>query len=189
MAESQPLSSALDRPHGLRWHHLEEAVSVRGVKAEVAKVNGFNAKLAVIITSLVGSMWCAYAFCIIALLSLPAILRGTGWVPDGTFPHWMTSVGLIAIVAWVAQTFIQLVLLSVIMVGQSVQGAASDARAVHTYEDTERLLDLLDIRTEGGLKSVLDRIDALEASSKVVVTKPARRVATTKKVVGTKESK
>ena len=142
-------------------HHLKNVVGIRGVKSEMAKVDGFNSKVAVAITGIVGSMWCAYAFCFIALLSLPAIVTQTGWVPKGTFPLWLTSIGLIAIVAWVAQTFIQLVLLSVIMVGQSVQGAASDARAVHTFDDTERLLDLLDEHTEGGIKAVLDAVNAL----------------------------
>ena len=40
-------------------------------------------------------------------------------------------------VAWVAQSFLQFVLLSVIMVGHSVQSTASDARAVKTFEDTK----------------------------------------------------
>jgi hypothetical protein len=51
-------------------------------------------------------MWCAYAFALLALLSLPAAIR---------------SGDLIIIVAWIAQTFLQLVLLSIIMVGQEVQ--------------------------------------------------------------------
>jgi hypothetical protein len=49
-------------------------------------------------------MWCAYAFALFDLISLPAAIRG----------------GAVAIVSWVAQTFLQLVLLSVIMVGQNV---------------------------------------------------------------------
>ena len=43
---------------------------------------------------------------------------------------------LIALVSWIAQTYIQLVLLSVIIVGQNIQSAASDARAAKTFEDT-----------------------------------------------------
>lgn len=71
----------------------------------------FNQKIAEKITSAVSTMWCAYIFAAIALVSLPAALR-TG--------------DPIVIVAWVAQTFLQLVLLSIIMVGQS---ASSDAVA------------------------------------------------------------
>ena len=46
--------------------------------------------------------------------------------------------------AWVAQTFLQLVLLSVIMVGQKVAAAASDKQALQTYKDTEALLKIQD---------------------------------------------
>ena len=48
-------------------------------------------------------MWAAYLFAGIALLSLPAALR---------------SGETLVIVDWIAQTFLQLVLLSIIMVGQ-----------------------------------------------------------------------
>ena len=36
----------------------------------MAEVDGVNAKIAVLITRLVGSMWCAYVFAIIAFLGL-----------------------------------------------------------------------------------------------------------------------
>ncbi|CAG4913877.1 unnamed protein product, partial [Acidithrix sp. C25] len=72
----------------------------------------------------VGSMWCAYAFGLFDLLSLPSAMR----------------TGIQAIVAWVAQTFLQLVLLSIIMVGQNLQSAASDRRAEQTYNDAEMIL-------------------------------------------------
>jgi len=68
----------------------------------MSKINDFNTKLAARITSGVATMWCAYAFAAIALVSLPSALK---------------SGDLITIVAWVAQTFLQLVLLSIIMVG------------------------------------------------------------------------
>jgi hypothetical protein len=84
----------------------------------------FNAALAVRITNAVGSMWCAYVFTIIALIGLPMALR-----PGGE-----------GIIAWIAQTFLQLVLLSVIIVGQNVQAAASDKRAENTYNDAEAIL-------------------------------------------------
>ncbi len=150
-------------------HHLAQAVGIRGTRAEVAKVNGVNAKIAVFLTNIVGSMWCAYVFCLIALTSLPAILTGTGWIPKGTFPSWLISVSLIAIVAWAAQTFIQLVLLSVIMVGQGVQSKASDARAEQTFDDTVKILDALDVHTDGGLKAILDRLTAQETTLHQVV--------------------
>ncbi|CAM2186052.1 DUF1003 domain-containing protein [Paraburkholderia sacchari] len=89
---------------------------------------GLNGKIAVAITNVVGTMWCAYAFAAIALVSLPSAIQS----------------GVSALVAWLAQTFLQLVLLSVIMVGQKVAAAASDKQALQTYKDAEALLKLQD---------------------------------------------
>ena len=89
---------------------------------------GFNGWLAVQITKIVGSMWCAYAFAILALISLPAAIQQ----------------GTVAIVSWISQTFLQLVLLSVIMVGQQVLAKASDKQAQQTYNDAEAVLQLTD---------------------------------------------
>ena len=79
----------------------------------------FNTFIAVKITKTVGSMWCAYVFALIAIISLPAAIN---------------SHDPIIIVAWVAQTFLQLVLLPIIIVGQNVQAAASDARAESDHD-------------------------------------------------------
>jgi hypothetical protein len=87
-------------------------------------INRFNTKVALIVTSVVGSMWCAYAFALFDLISLPSAIRN----------------GPSAVVTWVAQTFLQLVLLSVIMVGQNVQAAAADKRAEATFHDASAAL-------------------------------------------------
>lgn len=116
------------------------------IKKAVSEVEGFNAKFAVLITRGVGTMACAYVFAAIALVGLPAALK-----PGGE-----------GIVSWIAQTFLQLVLLSIIMVGQSVQAVASDARANKEFQDTEIVMDRLDENTAGGIRTVLDRLDALE---------------------------
>jgi hypothetical protein len=97
-------------------------------KATGDKPGGFNNWLAVKITNVVGTMWCAYAFMLIALISLPDALRG----------------GRSQLIAWIAQTFLQLVLLSIIMVGQKVAAAASDRQALQTYQDAEALLQISD---------------------------------------------
>lgn len=89
---------------------------------------GFNGRVAMIITNGVGTMWCAYAFALLALVSLPAAITG----------------GTATLIAWIAQTFLQLVLLSVIMVGQKVAAAASDKQALQTYKDAEALLKIQD---------------------------------------------
>lgn len=125
------------------------------------EVQGFNAKLAVLITSAVGTMACAYLFTLIALVSLPAILIEAGAITKSDVPTFLTKPGLILIVSWVAQTFIQLVLLSIIMVGQDVQSKASDARAERTFKDAEALLDAVNLQTKGGLTEVLEAVKAL----------------------------
>ena len=82
------------------------------------KINDFNANLAARITTGVATMWCAYAFAIVALISLPAAIK---------------SGDLITIVSWVAQTFLQLVLLSIIMVGQNVASASVEQKITETH--------------------------------------------------------
>jgi hypothetical protein len=102
----------------------------------VREVEGFNAKLALIITRSVGTMACAYLFSLLALVSLPAILIQAGVLTKSDVPTFFTKPGLILIVAWIAQTFLQLVLLSIILVGQSVQSAASDVRSAKEFAST-----------------------------------------------------
>jgi hypothetical protein len=106
-----------------------EVVHPNMLKKEEQGISKFNTSLALKITNGVGSMWTAYIFSILALVSLPAILTQGHFVPAGTFPKWLISVSLIALVAWIAQTFIQLVLLPIIMVGQNVIQAQNDAKA------------------------------------------------------------
>ena len=113
----------------------------------------FNKSLAVKITAMVGTMTCSYIFAAIAFFGLPPAL-GLTFIPAK----------VAAIVLWVSSEFIQLVLLAVIMVGQDVQSKAADVRAEKTFEDTERLLSLLDVHTEGGLKILLDAINSLKAA-------------------------
>ena len=123
----------------------------------------FNKRVAIGVTNKVGSMWCAYLFTVLALFSLPAVVSNFRAF-RGAFPGWLIRASIIALVAWVAQTFIQLVLLPIIMVGQNVQAEASDARAAKTFADTETIVDRLDTKTQGGLAEVLAAIADLKAS-------------------------
>jgi len=84
----------------------------------MSKISIFNTKLAAKITSGVATMWCAYAFAGIALISLPSALK---------------SGSAITIVGWVAQTFLQLVLLSIIMVGQNVASSSVEQKITETH--------------------------------------------------------
>ena len=97
-----------------------------GVHTIARELSGFNGKFAVLITNGVGTMWCAYIFAALALISLPDAIKA----------------GTAALIAWIAQTFLQLVLLSIIMVGQKVAAAASDKQAYQTYKDAEALLEI-----------------------------------------------
>lgn len=122
----------------------------------------FNKKLALLITKRVGTMTCAYFFSLLAFVSLPAILTTAFHLH--AFPAWMVSAGLVLLVSWIAQTYIQLVLLSVIMVGQDVASQASDARAAKTFEDTEIIVDRLDVHTQGGIADIEKHLTSLDAA-------------------------
>ena len=90
----------------------------------------FNNKLALLLTTLVSTMWCAYFFTALALISFPAALAG----------------GVATMISWIAQTFLQLVLLSVIMVGQDVQSKKAERRAAQDHAMiTEQLKEIKEI--------------------------------------------
>ena len=80
-------------------------------------IGRFNSWLAVHITKAVGTMWAAYLFVLISLVSFPQALHA--------FLTGDTYVGI----AWLSQSFLQLVLLPIIIVGQNVISASQDARA------------------------------------------------------------
>lgn len=88
-------------------------------------VGRFNAKVGLKITIIVGTMWAAYLFTVLALISAPAAFA---------------SGDKLIVVAWIAQTFLQLVLLPIIIVGQNVQANAADARSQATYDDASAVL-------------------------------------------------
>lgn len=131
-------------------HLVKSLEEIRARRKPVVNINEkhkdgltLNDKIAIFLTSKVGSMWCAYAFTILALISLPVAL----------------SLGVGAIIAWTAQTFIQLVLLPVIMVGQNVQSAHSELRAEQDFqinkkaeEEIETILQHLENQNELMLK-------------------------------------
>lgn len=87
---------------------------------------GLNGRIGLFITTIVGTMECAYVFCIIAAVGGYAIVAGN------------QTLNLVVIL--ISQTFLQLVLLPVIIVGQNIQGRAADQRAVETYKDAEAIL-------------------------------------------------
>ena len=98
---------------------LVQSKDVHGQVHGIGSVGKFNTWLALKITGSVGTMWAAYAFALLTIISLPAAIA---------------SRSPIIIVAWIAQTFLQLVLLPIIIVGQNVIQAANDARAEADHE-------------------------------------------------------
>jgi hypothetical protein len=98
--------------------HHPRLVTVKDVRAGMHgshAMGRFNNRLAVLITKSVGTMWCAYIFTLIAIGGGVAVLTNNAF---------LTAVSVL-----VSQTFLQLVLLPVIIVGQNVISAAQDARA------------------------------------------------------------
>jgi hypothetical protein len=116
-------------------HHLAAAVklSPAAIRREMAQVEGFNAKAAVLITRGVGTMACAYLFAALAISGFPAAMAKGG----------------IGFSNWLAEEFLQLVLLSIIMVGQIVLAKASDARAEQQLADTAAILDEVKALSQG----------------------------------------
>jgi hypothetical protein len=92
------------------------------IKRDVKAADSFNAKVAVVLTRVVGTMWAFWVFNGIALVSLPSAIH-TGQ--------------LTVLINWISSNWIQLILLPALMVGQNLQNVAADARAAKTFEDIE----------------------------------------------------
>ena len=112
-------------PHSDSAPYRADTIRTTPLSASAPWFGRFNRTLSVKITKAVGTMWCAYAFALLAFVSLPSAIR---------------SGNLVTLVSWISQTFLQLVLLSIIIVGQNVLGAAADMRAEATYQDADAVL-------------------------------------------------
>ncbi|MGZ4918356.1 MAG: hypothetical protein ACXV5E_08125 [Halobacteriota archaeon] len=91
-------------------------------KAE-QKAAGANTRIAVGLTKRVGTMWTAYAFAALAVVGLMAIVG-------------VLSPVVALLVVWISQTFLQLTLLPIIMVGQNVLGRKSELQADEQFNTT-----------------------------------------------------
>ena len=161
-----PTAPAGHQPRfGFTRHGLAVHAHVADHHPDATPYQRFNKRVAMALTGGVGTMTCFWLFCCLSLCSLPAVLSGFS-VFHGAFPDWLIRASIIALVAWVAQTLIQLVLLPALMVGQSLQNEAADARSAKTFEDVERVVDLLRLDTEGGLKDLYDKLHAELAARK-----------------------
>jgi len=103
-------------------------------------------------------MWAAYLFTILALFALPsAIHQGTYYV-----------------IVWLSSSFLQLVLLPIIIVGQNIQSAASDKRAEYTYKDAESVLSEAEeiqkhlLNQDEAIDGIIARLETLVADVKEI---------------------
>ena len=132
--------------------HIEDRKYTGPTKVKDGSV-GINGTIAIWLTRVVGTMWCAYLFAVLALLVLPDAIHG----------------GLLTLIQWVSQTFIQLVMLSVIMVGQNLLGKASDERADMTYKDADATFHEAKeiqnhlLKQDEAIQAILDRLEKREA--------------------------
>ena len=113
----------------------------------------FNARFGLRITLVVGTMWMAYLFTIIALFALPdAIKQGTYFI-----------------IVWLSSSFLQLVLLPIIIVGQNIQARAADKRSEDTYKDAEAVLKESEeiqkhlLAQDIAISNIIDTLEALMA--------------------------
>ena len=124
----------LDDPHGAALkaaiasptEHVPRLVTSRRVRERMhhGRLAGrFNNWLGVLITRSVGTMWAAYVFALIALVSLPSNIHSKQ-----------------LFILWLSSSFLQLVLLPIIIVGQNIQATAADKRAEATYKDASAVL-------------------------------------------------
>lgn len=134
----------------LRQGHPVKTTELREARAGNA-LSRFNARFGLRVTLVVGTMWCAYLFTVIALFALPSAIK------QGTY----------FIVVWLSSSFLQLVLLPIIIVGQNIQAAASDKRAEETYKDAEAVLKEAEeiqkhlLAQDEVITGILERLQAL----------------------------
>ena len=141
-AHQRAMDEARKTPLLFTPRHIRNVEIQRQVHGTTA-IGGFNAAVAVLVTKVVGTMYCAYAFTLIALVALPAALaQGSPTV----------------LVNWLSSNFLQLVLLPIILVGQSVISKAQDARAEADHETLTALHELskLQIDILHGQNEILD---------------------------------
>ncbi len=78
--EETPHRRESDRAQARAAQHVPRLVQSREVHADVhgsSVLGQFNSRLAVLITTSVGTMWAAYAFALLALISFPQALMAS----------------------------------------------------------------------------------------------------------------
>ena len=123
---------------------------------------GLNGRIGAAITRRVGTMWAVYLAFVFMVSWM--VLAGFAWGPLHNIDPYPFAFLLFL------GNIVQLLLMFVIMVGQQVLGAASDKRAVVTYQDAEAILhECLQMQEhltaqDSALERTLQRLEHLEAS-------------------------
>ena len=148
--------SALPTMGRIRWARTEDSART------LNDMRRFNSWLADKITAAVGTMWTGYLFAALALISLPAAIA---------------SHDRLVIVAWIAQTFLQLVLLPIIMVGQTIQGKSTEVQINETHRASLAEFELARTARASHTEELADLRAILESlhlhATGVAFTKPA----------------
>ena len=146
--DAVPDQTAPAAPRERPWHVPLPRAARKVTKADVVRRQNLNMRLAIAVTTAVGTMWAFYVFALFEF----------GWM------SWQSSGQLLVIHDPYPFAFllflgniVQLLLMPLIMVGQNVQSAHADARAEADFEvnqkaeaEIEKLLEglrLVDQRT------------------------------------------
>ena len=137
MAETahDELHPAMDRSGALEHVRSHRARPPRKVSPEqiqrdihgASAIGRFNNRVALLVTQVVGTMWAAYIFTLVALVSLPKAIEA------------LQQNDTLSFISWLSTSFLQLVLLPIIIVGQKVISAHQDARADTDHETLTQL--------------------------------------------------
>lgn len=123
------------------------------------KLATFNERLAVALTRSVSTMACAYLFAILAIIGFPGFHASPAQY-----------------VQWLSQTFIQLVMLSILAVGQSILGKHQELQSQEQYN--------MAVKTTHEIDQIVQHMDAQDKAIQQILFLVAReQVSTVGKVV------
>jgi hypothetical protein len=149
------------KPRNVNHAHKEEQANA-----------GLNQRIAVAITKMTGTMFCAYIFALLALLGFPAL---------SVFFSPLVAVYIV----WVSQTFIQLCMLPILSVGQSVLGRKAELQADEqfattqkSFHDIEQIMCHLDAQD----KELIRQSKLIEDQNKLILQLLERKKRTPRKV-------
>lgn len=119
-----------------------------------------NKRIALWMFKNVGSMTAFWITLFLCLCAVPAVLFQMHVI---SIVVVFTGYGFYLLLTWGISTTFQAIMLPGLMVGQNLQSEAADARSAKQFEDTEVIVDKLNLETEGGIKVLNDKLDKVIA--------------------------